>query len=84
MVVGAVLAMWCFIAAQIRSTGLSWGLYFRAFDEQESGVVGQPLLGDLAVVGGAVVADDGHDGGVGVGGQEQVEEVAEHHGYVAD
>ncbi len=53
-------------------------------DEQESRVVGQPLFGDAAEVGAAVVADHCHDRGVGVGGQQLVEEVAEHDGDVVD
>jgi hypothetical protein len=60
MVAGAVLAMWCFIAAQIRSTGLSC-------DQVKAGVFVQPLLGDAGQVRSAVVADHGDGGGVGVG-----------------
>src|SRR4029453_16308251 len=64
--------------------GCVLGAVAGAFDQLQAGVFGQPAFGDAAVVGGAVVADP-HDGrGGGVGGQEQVQEVAEHDRDVLD
>nr|WP_211363910.1 hypothetical protein [Saccharothrix saharensis] len=56
----------------------------RALDQHEAGVFGEPSSGDAAVVDGTVVADDGHDRCVGMGGEQLFEEVAEHHRDVLD
>ena len=45
--------------------GVVLGAVFRAGDQEQAWVVGEPSAGDATVVSGAVVADHGHDRGVG-------------------